>query len=305
MIDRACISLNHRCNLSCKYCHFAGKHSGREEDGMEFNCNEVESIVDNIVVYCKQKNIQVFKLGIVGAGEPLLSFKALVAVVEHAKNTGCGVFKMYTITNGVGLTDKHLDFFMQNHDIIDINFSLDGYGELHNMYRQEFQATMNSIYDYEKLFGRKPVINCTVSKQSVMHQDRLIHFFVENRFDRINFSKIFEVNDDDLVLSQYEYDAFLDRCRTAGITMRQSGKVYKPVYDCVMYGRLCGVGRTNIFFTRNGVYPCGRFFGIEQYRMADFSEGLETIESKLATLETVSDGQCYYETYITKNREVK
>jgi uncharacterized protein len=296
MIDRACISLNHRCNLRCQYCHFAGKHTSFEQDNMEFDRANVEVVVDNIAEYCKQKGICVFKLGIVGAGEPLLSFATITAIVDCAKNKRDGLFKIYTITNGVGLTDEQLDFFNINSNIIDINFSLDGYEELHNAYRQKFCATMDSIFRYEKLFGYKPIINCTVSKQSFIHQDKLIRFFAENHFDRINFSIISEIDDKNLILSRQEYDAFLDKCETAGISMRQKSKTINSVYDCTMYGRLCGVGRTNIFFTRDGIYPCGRFFGLEQYRIAKFDEKLEEIESKLTMLKNVSNNECYYET---------
>lgn len=210
---------------------------------------------------------------------------------------------MYTITNGVSLTEEQLQFFKKHSDIIDINFSLDGYEILHNAYRQRFNETMGSILRYEKLFGRKPKINCTVSKQSVIHQDELIRFFIDNNFDRINFSIVSETSDKDLVLTRIEYNAFLDVCEAAGITMRQRENTSEQVYDCAMYGRLCGVGRTNIFIARDGIYPCGRFFGLKEYIIANFDEAFDVIETKLSGLRKVSDGQCYYETYAKPSKK--
>jgi uncharacterized protein len=80
LIDRACISLNNRCDLHCRYCHFSGKTESGSKRGADFSSAEVEGIVDNIAEYCKAKNVPTFKLGIVGAGEPLLSFSALAAL---------------------------------------------------------------------------------------------------------------------------------------------------------------------------------------------------------------------------------
>jgi uncharacterized protein len=301
MIDRACISLNHRCNLHCKYCHFSGKYLQALQDEMEFTDYEVQKIIDNIAEYCRKNNISLFKLGIVGSGEPLLSFVTLATLVIRAKEIGNGLFKLYTITNGVDLTDEQLNVFKENRDVIDVNFSLDGYEELHNFNRQKFGSTMKSILKYEVLFGHKPIINCTVTKQSLIHSDKLIRFFIDNRFTKINFSIISEVDDKNLVITQSEYNSFLDMCEATGIIMRQRKNTLTPIYDCAMYGKLCGVGQTNIFITRSGIYPCGRFFGMEKYRIADWFENFEAIEQKITTLKDVASGKCFYETVITKN----
>ena len=264
MIDRACISLNHRCNLHCRYCHFADKSDHREQNAMEFCGSEAKAILDNIATYCKQNGILVFKLGIVGAGEPLLSFTTLATIVNHARAVGNTLFKMYTITNGIDVTEEQLGFFKENRDIITLNFSLDGYEELHNVYRQKFRTTMESIHRYEHVFGHKPIINCTVTKPSIINKNKLIPFFVDNHFTHINFSIAFGVSDDRVSVFQDEYSAFLDDCDAAGLTMRQRNKTDTQIHDCAMYGRRCGVGRTNVFFARDGVYPCGRFFKLKQ-----------------------------------------
>lgn len=305
MINRACISLNHRCNLRCKYCHFSGKHPHASQDEMEFDSSEVQKVIETIAKYCRKNNIFLFKLGIVGSGEPLLSFASLAALITKAKEVSNGLFKLYTITNGVDVTDEQLTFFKDNRDVIDLNFSLDGYEELHNLNRQKFDSTMKSISKYEALFGCKPIINCTVTKQSLIHSDKLIQFFVDNNFSQINFSRVSEVDDSNLVIPHSEYNLFLDMCEMAGITMRQRKNTLAPIYDCTMYGKLCGVGRTNVFITRSGIYPCGRFFGMEKYRIADWFENFEAIEQKIATLKDAASGKCFYETFVTNTAQEK
>ncbi|MDE5616605.1 MAG: radical SAM protein, partial [Clostridia bacterium] len=132
MIDRACISLNHRCNLRCKYCHFLGKDDNLSADTYELSPNDAENIIYNIINYCKIHGIENFKLGIVGAGEPLLSFDTLKRILEIVEKSGEGRLKLYTVTNGVSLTEDMIDKLYGYKDIIEINFSLDGYEEVHN-----------------------------------------------------------------------------------------------------------------------------------------------------------------------------
>ena len=295
MIDRACISINNKCNLRCSYCHFLSKKRADTQSKTEFNSGEVENILDNITKYCTESDIGEFKLGIVGAGEPLLSFDVLEFIVIHAKRNRNPVFRMYTISNGVALTMDHLRFFKEHSDIITLNFSLDGYEELHDAYRQGFAKTSRAILLYEKVFGSKPTINCTVTKQSVIHEKELVRFFKDNRFERVNFSRISDVADHDLALSENEYCDFLRKCEAAGIKMRQRNESTKQKYDCKKYGYLCGAGKTNVFFARNGVYPCGRFYGLEGYKVAEFDAKLDVIEERISVFDNEAGEECFYD----------
>ena len=72
MIDRICISINNRCNLACKYCHFHEKKECIKEDKMD-----VFKILDNVVQSIEKNDIKIFKIGFVGNGEPLLDFELL------------------------------------------------------------------------------------------------------------------------------------------------------------------------------------------------------------------------------------
>ena len=72
MVNRVCISINNRCNLNCKYCHFHEKKGSIKTDEMD-----VVAILDNIMEYIDNNGIDVFKIGFVGNGEPLLEYDSL------------------------------------------------------------------------------------------------------------------------------------------------------------------------------------------------------------------------------------
>ena len=136
MIDRICISINNRCNLMCKYCHF---HEKSCMDSLSMN---VFGILDNVIKYSKSA----FKIGFVGNGEPFLSWDELRSYIEYL--SPYPYIKSYTITNGtVLLPDREWDFLEQNK--VNVGFSIDGYKELHDKYRSNsFDRVMNTIRKY-------------------------------------------------------------------------------------------------------------------------------------------------------------
>ena len=85
MVDRICISINNRCNLACKYCHFHEKKSSIDVQNMD-----VLKILDNVMDSIEKNNIPIFKIGFVGNGEPLLDFELLkeylLYIAEYLEN---------------------------------------------------------------------------------------------------------------------------------------------------------------------------------------------------------------------------
>jgi uncharacterized protein len=114
------------------------------------NDADVDRILYNILCYSRQKNIPVFKIGIVGAGEPLLNFNTLKHIIEYAEREDIdNTFAFYTITNGTLVNEEMLAFFYKNRKRITINFSLDGYEKLHNYGKGAFARTFDRIKLYE------------------------------------------------------------------------------------------------------------------------------------------------------------
>lgn len=294
MIDRACISLGERCNLKCKYCHFHGEYtqklSGQKQ---EFNEDELGEIIDNINLYHDIKNGK-FKLGIVGSGEPLMEFDKIKYIIDYAKKTSANI-DFYTITNAILLDNEKLKFFYEHRDIIKLCVSLDGYEELHNIGREKFQKVYEKIKKYESLFGVKPAINCTVHALSIKNKEKLEKFLVDEKFSDITFSRLFDCHDRRLVITADEYNAFLSSFTNSKLKIRQLDPQKAQKYDCTMYGTLCGVGRTNIFITRRGIYLCGRFYGKEEYNEGSFNTPLIEIERRIKRLTPLDARKCCYD----------
>ena len=233
MIDRICISINNRCNLSCRYCHF------HEKGKIEAVDMDVFEILDNVKKYAGDK----FKIGFVGNGECFLDWpllKAYISYLEDSPNISA-----YTITNGmVNLAESDWKF-LEDHKI-NVGFSIDGYRELHNLNRcDSFDRAMETVEYYKQVTGHYPTFNATVGRDSLENADRVIAFF-KPFSTRVTFSRMIGRYG----ISLQEYRDFLDNAEKE-IPVRRGGN------DCTMYGGQCGSGINNYFFTNGKVYYCG------------------------------------------------
>lgn len=172
MITRVCISINNRCNLNCKYCHFHEKQESIQADEMD-----VISVLDNITEYIDGNNIDVFKIGFVGNGEPLLEFEALKEYILHiSEYLADGRIAAYSITNGLLVDEEKLEFFKVHK--VNLGFSIDGVSSIHDMYRCKTHAkVMKKIELYRRVNGKYPSMNCTVGKEILEKADETIAFF--------------------------------------------------------------------------------------------------------------------------------
>lgn len=303
MIDRACLSINNSCNLHCFYCNF--RQMDRITNDEKLNESDINDILNNILYYSRQNNISIFKIGIVGAGEPLLNFTTIKHIIEYAKQEDIdNIFSFYSITNGTLVNEDILTFFYNNKQRIILNFSLDGYEELHNYGKEAFQKTLAGIKLFEAIFREKPILNCTVSRQTLNNKEAVVSYFIEQGFKKVNFSQLIDVNSNDLTITHQEFLGFLQFVKnTKAIDFRQDRKEKK--YDCRCYGQLCGVGRTNISITKQGIYPCYRFYKNDAYKIADFNIDLFEIESNmLKMLNPIKDGECYYNKHILNRSDL-
>lgn len=246
MIDRACISINNKCNLSCKYCHFREK-----EEAICPNDMNVFVILDNIRNHINKNNITAFKIGFVGNGEPLLDFDLLKGYILHISDLlSSGRIKAYTITNGTCVDESMLEFFKEHK--IDVGFSLDGPREIHDAYRcNTFDKVIESIEVFRSINGHYPSLNCTVGKEALINPEQLIEFFATFG-SRITFSRMIGK----MGISLKEYRTFMEIARKK-LKIRTGG------FDCTMYGGMCGAGINNIFYSNQRIYMCGNCIDLE------------------------------------------
>lgn len=240
MVDRICISINNRCNLACKYCHFHEKQTSIQEQEMD-----VFRILDNVVDSIETNGIEVFKIGFVGNGEPLLDFdllkQYLLYIADYLKS---GRIAAHIISNGLLLNREMLLFFKELH--VSVGFSIDGIPELHDKYRcGTHKKTMEKIKLYQEIMGQYPPMNCTVGNEVLERADETIAFF-RPFHNRVTFSRMIGKYG----ISLEAFRAFLDKAEKS-LNIRRGG------YDCTMYGGLCGAGMNNFFYANGKVYICG------------------------------------------------
>lgn len=233
MIDRICISINNRCNLHCRYCHF------HEKGKIESQDMDVFKIIANV----KKYDARSFKIGFVGNGEGFLDWpllKSYIAYLEDSQN-----ISVYTITNGtVNLSDDDWKF-LENHKV-NVGFSIDGYKELHDLNRcGSFDRAMKTVERYRQATGHYPTFNATVGKETIENADRVIEFY-KPFGTRVTFSRMIGKYG----ISLEDYREFLTRAEKE-IPVRRGG------LDCTMYGGRCGAGINNYFFSNGKIYYCG------------------------------------------------
>jgi sulfatase maturation enzyme AslB (radical SAM superfamily) len=134
-----------QCNLGCSYCIYGGQYEQHEElsqtrmpwetlrDAMEFLARRSGE--------SKQVRLDFF------GGEPLLAFDLIERGVRHLKSIlpPDGPVVVVTITsNGTVLTDRLLDFLLENH--VYLQFSIDGGRESHDRFRP-FKSNGRGSFD--------------------------------------------------------------------------------------------------------------------------------------------------------------
>lgn len=240
MVTRVCISINNRCNLNCKYCHFHEKKEYIREAEMD-----VMQILDNITAYIEKNNIKLFKIGFVGNGEPLLDFEKLREYILHIGTyLKDGRIAAYIISNGLLVDCEKLAFFKKYN--VSIGFSIDGISDIHNQYRcGTHERVMEKIKLYKEIYGKYPSMNCTVGKKVLEAENETITFF-EQFGNRVTFSRMIG----EYGISLGEFREFLQKAMKR-LNVRTGG------YDCTMYGGLCGAGMDNLFYANGQIYICG------------------------------------------------
>ncbi len=276
MINRACISINNRCNLNCAYCHF---HTPEKAKHLAEANMDIYMILDNIKHHIDKYDIQAFKLGFVGNGEPLLDYKALHSYIMHISDyLDNGRIAAYTITNGTLVTEEMLRFFKTHK--VNVGFSIDGVPDIHNKWRcNTHSVVINAIELYYSVYGYYPLMNCTVGKDILDCSDETIAFF-EPFDNRITFSRMIGKNG----ISLDKFYDFLSKAKQR-LNVRTGG------YDCTMYGGMCGAGMNNIFYANGKVYLCGNC--VDLPAIADASVPLERINPNLPSFDRK---KCYRET---------
>ncbi len=297
MIDRVCISLSSKCQLHCSYCHFDTRIDKKQIK--EINETDALKIITNIYQYASA-NHKTIKVGLVGSGEPLIRFELIKAIVNTTKEIDPeNLLNFYTISNGIYFNENICKWFFDNRHLIKLCFSLDGNRKIHDFCRKtikgkgSFTDVMKAVKIYKGVFLNAPPINATVHKETLRNAKEVLDFFEKN-FREITFSRLVDITSPQLFISKQDYTKFMELAKNRNLSLRQF-KTKK--YDCTMYGQLCGVGRTNIYFDNEKVYPCARFVGNSKYELGNSTDSIESIEKYMTkTITPCVDGLCFFDT---------
>lgn len=302
MIDRACISLTSKCQFNCVYCHF-DKHIDKNKS-IDMRFEDLRRIFKNIKAYIS-KNDSTFKVGLVGSGEPLLRFDLIERAISFLEEIDKeNSISLYVISNGAYCSSKMMQFFYEKRRRLKLCFSLDGYKEIHNECRKlkngkrTFDMVLKTIDLYTHIFGQAPSVNATVHKLTIQNAEKVLHFF-ENNFSEVCFSRLVDEISPSLFISKAEFDSFIKTAMQTTLKLRQ--RQTKRKYDCTMYGQLCGVGRTNIFYDNGKIYPCGRFVGRKEFVLGNATDSLCDIENSMRRFTPCKEGECYFDENIARS----
>lgn len=272
------------CNLACKYCYTELRDTGEMMDEeiafvfmeklRKFEENSEKKIRNDLIWH---------------GGEPLLmGLPFYERIVEKQKELK-GNFRNSIQTNGTLLNETNIKFFLENH--FSIGLSLDGPKHLNDKTRiykdgsscfGKIMESINLMKKYEKRVGVISVINSA----NVEHLDELIEFFQkeglstklnplipsglakEHKYLGISasqygtnmanlFKKWFDCEDKNYT----KIDTFID--------------IIKSIFEDSPYGCLYQETCQDTFLSLspNGdLYPCGRFDGIEDFKIGNILE---------------------------------
>ena len=298
IVERICISVNTRCNLGCKYCYFFNPENriNHEKDLSE---DEIYNILLKINDYAGLPHVnKKIKINFVGSGEPLLTWKNIRNAVRKFSEIKSDKIKFYTVTNGTLITDKIAEELKELN--IFPSISLDGYEEIHNLYRLDhrgkgsFKQTMKGIETLRK-HGFNIAVNTVASKTLSNNLEKFFMFLKSQNIKKVIFDRLVDVPSffDDL-LNYDEYYRFLEEVHNTLKRLNLTGEIEvgnleaykrsfagKPDKVCTMFGSSCGAGTNFIIYIGQEVYPCGRMFGMKEWVIGNINDSIQDIQKNM------------------------
>jgi uncharacterized protein len=272
------------CNLACSYCFFLDKELLYL--GSKFRMSEevLENYIQQLIKAHSNQQVTVAWQG----GEPTLMgvdfYRRAVELQEKYRKPGM-IFENTMQTNGTLLDDEWCRFFKENDFLIGI--SIDGPGELHNVYRvdKKGNGTFDPVMKGLRLLQKHGVaynILTTVNRRNADYPLEVYHFLRdEARTEWIQFIPIVERIDEgghtlyqkgnrvsDRSVLPEQFGSFL--CRIFDEWIRNDvGRVYVQTFEasarkwlglpsgmCV-FEETCGIG---LVLEHNGdLYSCDHF----------------------------------------------
>ncbi|MPQ26950.1 radical SAM protein [Bacillus paralicheniformis] len=187
--------LTEKCNLRCEYCIYNDKYPkemGYSDEEMDFEtAKKAVDMYYELHMERIKRGYKRYPVITMYGGEPLLKFDLIKKVMDYAKGLMPNTL-FYTTTNGTLLSEKMMDYFIENRIII--TFSIDGFKENHDRNRvfingmPTFERALKNIkrlQEKKKKQNIKQVIsfNCCFDQYTNVY--KVAKFFEEN-YDLFN-----------------------------------------------------------------------------------------------------------------------
>lgn len=297
-VERICISVNTTCNLGCDYCYFF-RPENRIEKESPLKPEEIFTILKNALNYHRQYNFsKKVKVNFVGSGEPLLHWKNIKEAVKmfwiHFPEQNS--LKFYTVTNGTLITEQIAGEMMELKVFPSV--SLDGPEVIHDAHRLDhkgkgtLERTMAGIETLRK-FDFEIAINTTITKQLLLHLPEYTAFIKEHGFNKVIFDRLVDTPEQVKPITTAVYYQFLidirDQFLAAELSHVEIGSLEaysrnfqgKPDKVCTMFGGSCGAGSNFVIYMGRDVYPCGRMFGDERWKIGDIHDSIQLFPERM------------------------
>ena len=233
-----------RCNQKCSYCHASSIHADSGK-GFDMDSETAKRAVE-IMFETPSQNIKIEFQG----GEPLLNFKTIEIIVDHAKKLNESYKKnieFVICTNLINLNQRHLDFF-KKHDIV-VSTSLDGPKSIHDRHRKlrngdgTYDLVVNNIkWAMDELGQGKVSALLTVTPDNLFEMKEVINEYIDNGLEYIFIRKLNPLgnafNNDSL---SYSNQIFIDQYRKALdyiISLNSGGIFFPEVFTTILLARI-------------------------------------------------------------------
>lgn len=288
------LQVTQNCNLRCEYCSYSGKYNTRSHSNKRMDFSIAKKGIDYLVKH-SMDNPKII-LGFYG-GEPLLEFELIKDCVEYIKKIAKGKEVGFSITtNGTLLTDKVIDFLVENQFILTI--SMDGPKEIHDKSRLFVNSKKGSydilMYNLNKILKLYPKYYTeyiqfnTVLTGNDSFSD-INNFFMSDELftlsNKLNISLVSDAYEKDETkegakisekfVQEYQYELFKYFLYKIGWTSNETSLLLADGFDDIFtlkegaeitqeqvpykshHGGPCTLGSFRLFMTTDGIFfPC-------------------------------------------------
>lgn len=276
------------CNLNCKYCFYRAEAEVRSEGFMGLmSLDTAKALIKKAYDFSEGSCSFLFQ-----GGEPTLAgldfFKEFVSLEKSLNKKGLKVFNAVQ-TNGMTLDGEWADFFKAEGFLVGL--SLDGFSELHNLNRVDFQenGTFSHVLKSAELLKNSGVdfnILSVVTARTARSPEKLWSFYKKHGFSHIQLIPCIvgegSESTSPFALSSKAYGEFFTKIFMLWYRDFLAGE-YVSVRDfeniiAILLGKepeICSMrGHCGIQFVTEGngnVYPCD-FYSTDEYLLGNVRE---------------------------------